>query len=198
MRTITAKAVIKALTKFFSMFEFGLPKVLQTDQGTNFTSKLFIQSLSSLGVTLCTSIAYHPESQGALERFHQILKAMLKKYCFDTGNQWDEGIPFVLFAAHETRQKSLKFSPAELGFGHMVQGLLKVLKERMLGVRDGLSPKTNVLDYVTRFRHRIYEACAQLFLSKAQVDIKNHFDKDAVNRSFTVGDKVLVLLRFCA
>lgn len=50
------------------------------------------------------SSAYHPESQGALERFHQILKAVLRAYCLETGKELDEGIPF----------HSLGFSPAEL------------------------------------------------------------------------------------
>ena len=39
------------------------------------------------------SSAYHPESQGALERWHQTLKAMLQKYCCETGLDWDEGLP---------------------------------------------------------------------------------------------------------
>lgn len=59
------------------------------------------------------SSAYHPESQGALERFHQILKAVLRAYCLETGKELDEGIPFLLFA-RETVQESLGFSPAEL------------------------------------------------------------------------------------
>ncbi len=37
LRTIKTKGVLQALTKFFSTF--GLPKVVQTDQGTNFMSR---------------------------------------------------------------------------------------------------------------------------------------------------------------
>ena len=37
------------------------------------------------------SSAYHPENQGALERFHQPLKNMIWSYCFDTEKDWDEG-----------------------------------------------------------------------------------------------------------
>lgn len=47
------------------------------------------------------SSAYHPESQGALERFHQTLKSMLRSYCFETGKDWDEGVPLVMFAVKE-------------------------------------------------------------------------------------------------
>lgn len=96
LRTVTAKTAVKALTKFFSTF--GLPSVVQTDQGTNFLSRVFKQVLQSLAVTHKVSSAYHPESQGALERWHQSFKSVLRKYCFDTEKCWDEGVPFALFA----------------------------------------------------------------------------------------------------
>lgn len=76
------------------------------------------------------SSAYHPESQGALERWHQTLKAMLRKYCLEAKVDWDEGIPFVLFAAREAVQESLGFSPSELVFGHTPRGPLKSMKEK--------------------------------------------------------------------
>lgn len=63
LREITTSFVVKALTKFFSTF--GLPRVIQTDQGTNFQSKLFKQILQTLNVQHSVFSAYHPESQGA-------------------------------------------------------------------------------------------------------------------------------------
>lgn len=118
LRKITASVVIKALVKFFATF--GLPKIVQMDQGTNFLSKLFSQVLTTLNISHRVLSAYHPESQGALEHFHQTLKAMLRKYCRGTGKDWDEGVPLVLFAVREAVQESLGFSPAELVFGHTV------------------------------------------------------------------------------
>ncbi len=96
LRKITAPVISKALVRLFSTF--GLPKVVQTDQGTNFLSKLYKQVLDSLEISHRISSAYHPQSQGALECFHQTLKSMLKKYCQDTAKDWDEGVPLVLFA----------------------------------------------------------------------------------------------------
>lgn len=72
---ISAPAAVKAPIKFFSVF--GLPKVVQTDQETNFTSRTFAQVLKQLDVTHVHLSAYHPESQGVLEQFHQTLKLML-------------------------------------------------------------------------------------------------------------------------
>jgi len=78
------------------------------------------------------SSAFHPQSQGALERWHQTLKTMMKIYCFETEKDWDEGIHLLLFAARESVQESLRFSPFELVFGHTVRGPLKLLKEKLL------------------------------------------------------------------
>ncbi len=119
---------------------------------------------------------------------------MLRKYCLETGSEWDEGVPLLLFAIHDTVQESLKFSPSELVFGHTVKGPLKVLKERMLGIED--SKKTNVLDYVSKFHDRLQQACmlARESLTKAQGKMKMWYDKSTVKRSFAVGDQVLVLL----
>ena len=59
---------------------------------------------------------YHPESQGALERFHQALKNMIRSYFFDTEKDWDEGIHLLLFDVRESVQESLEFSPFERVF----------------------------------------------------------------------------------
>lgn len=192
LRTLRAKPVVKALTKFFSTF--GLPKTIQSDQGTNFMSKLFAQVMRELKVKHATSSPYHPESQGALERFHQTLKSMLRKYCLESNREWDEGLPLLLFAVRETPQESLGFSPCDLVFGHTVRGPLRLLKEKWLAE----SPKTEhkLLDYVSSFRKRLNYVCqlARDNLSQSQAKMKSRYDKKSVLRVFQPGDKVLVLL----
>lgn len=91
LRKITTPVVVRALTEFFSLF--GLPKLVQTDQGTNFTSRLFSQVLKQLRIKRSCSSAYHPESQGALERFHQTLKSMLRAYCLEFQRDLEDGVP---------------------------------------------------------------------------------------------------------
>lgn len=88
LKNITSKAIVNALTKFFTTF--GLPKEIQHNQGTNFMSRIFQEVMTELGVKQFVSSAYHPESQGALERFHQTLKKMMKTYCLDNQRDWDE------------------------------------------------------------------------------------------------------------
>lgn len=107
-----------------------------------------------LGIKQINSSAYHPESQGSLERFHSTLKIMIRAYSFENDKDWDEGVNLLLFATNESQ--SLGFSPFELVFGHQVRGPLAVLCEQWT-YKD---THVNLLDYVLNFKERLYGACA--------------------------------------
>ena len=191
LRNIKTKNIVKALVKFFTFV--GLPKSVQSDQGSNFMSGIFQQVIHELGITQYKSSPYHPESQGALERFHQTLKNMIRSYCFDTEKDWDEGIHLLLFAVRESVQESLGFSPFELVFGHTVRGPLKLLKEKFLSNDDS---SLNLLQYVSDFKDRLSKACeaARTNLKSAQRKMKCWYDENAKERQFMPGDRVLALL----
>ena len=123
LRSIKTNTILKALIKFFTLF--GLPKSIQSDQGTNFMAHAFQQVMNQLGIKQYKSSAYHPESQGALERFHQTLKTMIKMYSIENSKDWDEGVHLLLFAVRESVQESLGFSPFELVFGARTSIIVK-------------------------------------------------------------------------
>ena len=191
LRNIKTKSIVKALIKFFTFV--GLSKSVQSDQRSNFMSGIFQQVMHELGIKQYRSSAYQPESQGALERFHQTLKNMIRSYCFDTEKDWDEGIHLLLFAVIESVQESLGFSPFELVFGHSVRGPLKLLKEKFLSNDE---TPLNLLQYVTDFRNRLSRACevARSNLKKSQGKMKARYDNHVIDRKFKPGDKVLALL----
>ena len=189
LRNIRAPSITKVLMKFFTTF--GLPVEVQSDQGSNFTSGLFQQVLYELGIRQITSSAYHPESQGMLERFHSTLKVMMRTYCFEHERDWDEGIPLLLFAARESVQESLGFSPFEMVFGHRVRGPLNLISEQW----SNESVQISLLDYVLRFKERLKKTweIAHQHLGKSQTRMKTWYDKKSRMRKFKPGDKVLVL-----
>ena len=191
LRNIKTKSIVKAPLKFFTFV--GLPKSVQSDQGSNVMSGIFQQVMHELGIKQYRSSAYHPESQGALERFHQTLKNMIRSYYFDTEKDWDEGIHLLLFAVRESVQESLGFSPFELVFGHSVRGPLKLLKEKFLSNDE---TPLNLLQYVSDFRNRLSRACevARFNLKSSQGKMKARYDNHVIDRKFKPGDKVLALL----
>lgn len=90
--TISVTNVVNAMLQFFTMF--GLPQEVQSDQGSNFMLRVFQQALHKLGIKQIRFSAYHSENQRALERYHQILKSMIRKYCYDFKADWDKEFTF--------------------------------------------------------------------------------------------------------
>jgi putative transposase len=64
------RAVLEAMTDGSR----GLGLVLTTDNGTQFTSTRFVETLSRLGITHRRTAYHHPEGNGLIERFHRSLK----------------------------------------------------------------------------------------------------------------------------
>lgn len=71
LRNISSKKILDALINFFT--RVGLPKFIQTDQGSKFMSKIFRQVTRQLGIQHLRSSAYHPVSGnvGAIPGYHQ-------------------------------------------------------------------------------------------------------------------------------
>jgi len=192
LKNISAKSICKNLVHMFTTF--GIPQEVQSDRGSNFTSELFSKVLQELGIKQTLSTAYHPESQGALERWHQTLKSMLRKFCLENQKCWDEGLPYMLFAIREAPQETLGFSPFELLFGRKVRGPLKLVKEKLLN--DSSDHTTTVSVYLKNLQKTLAQVrqIAKDNLIKGQAQMKLKYDKCAQQRNFKVGDKVLAYI----
>ncbi|XP_076055262.1 uncharacterized protein LOC143033653 [Oratosquilla oratoria] len=190
LKNIKAQNIIREMLKYFTMV--GFPKNIQSDQGSNFLSNKFRETLVTLGINHVTSSAYHPQSQGALERFHQTLKTMLRIFCAENTRNWEDGLPFLLFATRITIQESLGFSPSELVFGHEVRGPLKILHEQWMKEE----PPVPSLKYVSQVTEKLLEAwkLARENLANAQRVMKGRYDKNSKLRTFSPGDQVLLYL----
>lgn len=62
--------------------------------------KVFAKEIKKLNIKHQVSSVYHPQSQGAIEWFHQTLKSILRTFCVEQQKEWDEEIPLLLFAIH--------------------------------------------------------------------------------------------------
>ena len=193
LRNIKSKTVINALLRLFT--HFGIPMIIQHDQGSNFTSKLFSEVMNKLGVSQYCSTPYHPESQGAIERFHQTLKSMIKKFCIETQSDWDEGIPYLLFAIRESKNESLGYSPFELMFGREVRGPLSALKDSWL-----TSEHSKQFGSVSQYFEKLQSTLSKVHkialdnLKVSQGKMKQQYDRKSKVRNFKPGDSVLVFL----
>ena len=191
LRSIDAECVAEKMIELFS--RVGIPQEILTDQGTNFTSQLLKEVHSMLHINSIRTSPYHPQTDGLVERFNQTLKQMLKKTASEEGKDWDKLIPYLLFAYREVPQMSTGFSPFELMYGRPVRGPLDIVRESW---EANSRSSQSIVSYVLLMREKLEKMSelVKLNLSKAQQVQKQWYDRNAREREFRTGEKVLVLL----
>lgn len=107
----------------------GIAEEILTDQGTCFMSGVIKEMCKHLKVRQLWTSVYHPQTDDLVERFNQTLKQMLWKIFDVDGKNWDQLLPYVLFAVREVPQSSTGFSPFELLYGRRPRGMLDLAKE---------------------------------------------------------------------
>jgi transposase InsO family protein len=95
----------------------GVPKKIVSDRGIQFTSRFWEKLHEAMDTKLNFSSAYHPETDGQIERVNQILEDMLRACALRDQKSWDKCFPYAEFSYNNSYQKSLKMSPFEVLYG---------------------------------------------------------------------------------
>ena len=98
---------------------FGIPEVIISDRGPQFVSSLWDEMAKTLGTSLHRTSAYHPQSNGMVERLHRQLKASLTARLKDAA--WIRQLPWVLLGVRAAVKEDLSCSPAEMLYGHQLR-----------------------------------------------------------------------------
>lgn len=110
---ISAETVTRTLYRDW-IARFGVPINITTDQGRQFESKLFYSLAKVLGANKYTTTAYHPQSNGMIERWHRALKASI--IACEVEN-WVDSLPTILLGLRATVQTDSGYSASQLAFG---------------------------------------------------------------------------------
>ena len=188
LKKVDNVSVLEAMMEIFSVY--GIPDELLTDQGSVFTSKLTILMCKTFGITKLRTSPYHPQSDGALERWHACLKVMVKKSGGKL-SEWDKQLKYVLFAYRDTPHCVTGFSPFSLMFGRDVRGPLHFLKNSWL---EGEVDVCSVGDWLASVKAKMWEMSEIVSDRevKAKASMKSHYDRSASVKTFKEGDMVLM------
>ena len=97
---------------------YGAFKQLLSDNGTNLTSKIIEEYLKRIKVKHQTTSAYHPQTNGKVERFNGMLGSVLTKLLIDRPiAEWAEHLPIALFACRVRNHNFTGMSPFKLLYG---------------------------------------------------------------------------------
>ena len=114
LRTADAAACVDAFISCW-VARFGVPAIITSDQGRQFTSAVWARLCQLLGVHSITTTAYHPQSNGMIERPHRQLKNALRARL--ATHDWPEHLPWVLLGLRAAPKEDSGISSAELLYG---------------------------------------------------------------------------------
>ncbi|CAI2724590.1 unnamed protein product [Schistosoma spindalis] len=159
----TASCTVSKLRQLFS--RFGVPELIVSDNGTQFTSVIFSQFCRQNGIHHVRTPPFHPQSNGQVERFVSTFKNALKK---SKGEGTIEEIleRFLLIYRSTPNPQTIKgVSPAEALLGRKIRTHFDVIRPT-----PALEPQRNL-------------------------SMENQFNRHhgAQKRLFTVGQKVLAM-----
>ena len=89
-------------------------KIVISDQGREFVNLVNKNLFKRFKAEHRISTAYHPQTNGLVERFNQTLQRSLVKVANKDQNDWDEYIDGILFAYRTAIQKSTNRTPFEV------------------------------------------------------------------------------------
>ena len=112
LKTIMSTDMAEALIDMFT--RVVIPEVILTNSGTNIYSDLLSEFYRFFGIRPIQTLAYHPETDGIVERYNSTLKSGLQKFIDRFGGQWHRSLPCLLFAFRELPHETTGFTPFEL------------------------------------------------------------------------------------
>ena len=102
---VTPNQTVKSIAKFLYggyISIFGAPARLLSDRGTSFTSSIIEELCKILGIQQLWTMPYHPQTNGLVERSHQMIMHMIGKLGEDKKANWPSHLAEIAHAYNAT------------------------------------------------------------------------------------------------
>ena len=173
----------------------GCPKEILTDRGTHFVNDMLNSLCDNFGVKHKLSTAYHPQTNGLVERFNRTLCEALAKFANDNKDDWDLFISSVLFAYRTKRHSTTRHEPFYLMYGR--EAILPIefsVATQRAELSAETDPQDDLLGRVHMITGRMIEdrLATQDTIHKSQQRQKQRHDDNLQEVYFRIGDLVLL------
>ncbi|GFY18724.1 talin-2 [Trichonephila clavipes] len=171
---------------FEIVLRHGAPRVIITDRGAVFRSRLVSSLVDLCNIDHRFTTAYHPQTNGLTERFNKTLADMLSMYVDVEQKNWDEILPFVTFAYNTAKQETTGFTPFYLLHGREAETTLDTMLP--------FCPNDFDDNNITKIAARAEESrqLARVHTLRAQDKDRRRYDSKHQMVSYAPGDLVWV------
>ena len=198
--TLDAKGFIRLFIR--EVFpHYGMPEVIVSDRGTQWNNDLFQGMCEALGIQLKMSTAYHPQTNGLVERQNEVVSAALRHYVAADHKDWDQYLPFVEFAINSSHHEALGCSPFSLNRIRVPTDPFQILTgldecRSSLGHTMGVSQLAGNAGARTAIQAEEQYQHARRCVQIAKDQMKARHDKQALNlHLYRPGDQVWFSMR---
>ena len=158
---------------------------------SNFLSSKAYLLYQALHIKKINTSSYHPQTNALTERFNLTFCEMCSQYVNRHHTDWDEHIPYLLFAYNTSVHPTTKRTPFWLTYGRdpilPIDIALRTSSQR---------PQYNINAYSKMLAERLTEAAnlVRQSVMKQNQQSKRRWDAHIRPRSFTPGDRVWVFM----
>ena len=169
----------------------GTPKVIQTDNGPLFTAKLTNEMFRLCQTVHVTSTAYHPQSQGLVERSNRSLLNVLRVLCSRRQNDWHKFTQSVAFAYNTSIHATTKVTP-----NLAMTGSEKTTPMEFMFPDYNNPLRRSPHDYIKLLQNNLHQVheLVRRNTEQAQVRQRRTHDKRVKATQYKVGDYVTVFV----
>ena len=115
-----------------SVFSTIKPRILQNDNGSEFTNNLVVNLMKEKGIRQAFSKAYTPQSQEQIERVNQTIKGLLYRNFIQTGRKkWVNALPLVVENLNQSIHSTTGFKPKVLNDPQLPEETLHLVLSRI-------------------------------------------------------------------
>ncbi|GAU22605.1 hypothetical protein TSUD_135050 [Trifolium subterraneum] len=115
-----AKIGASHILRFFKrnvLARFGIPQVLVTDNGTQFTNKKFQEFLATIATTQHFTSVEHPQTNGQAEAANRVILRGLRRRMGASKGNWTEELHNVMWSYRTTPHSTTGETPFRLTYG---------------------------------------------------------------------------------
>lgn len=170
----------------FILAHHKTPRVVLTDRGTNFMSDEFSKVCRMFGIKKVSTSAYHPQSNGALERAHRSLGQYLRAFANDNPRVWDNLLTYTAYVHNNSVNRSTKLAPNDILYGYISNMPVKM--------KLNSEAQYNFDSQYSNIYHSLQKvwAWAKENQEKAKELSREYYDRQTKEQFFNKGDQVFV------